>query len=115
MQVLAARLHVCMYVYARLRPVWAYCTVQQEDMYGWHLQARVMRRRSTGEDGRGRQEESVYARFVYVFKSFIRTDACAIGSTNVTGSSRKRLPQKYPATSDIATVGDGYQTVLHRD
>jgi len=38
----------------------------------------------------------------------------AIGSTNATAQAENAPPQKCLATSDIATVGDGYQTVLHR-
>jgi hypothetical protein len=72
-------------------PVWAF--VQQEDKYGWHLHACVMRRRSTVERQRDREKVGeyvyVYALFVYGSGSFIRTYACAIGSTQSAQAKKK--------------------------
>jgi hypothetical protein len=64
---------------------------------------------------REREEEYVYAEFVYGSKSFIRTYAFCDWPNQCNLPKQKKRPQKYPAMSDIATVSDGYQTVLHRE
>jgi hypothetical protein len=103
-------------------PVWAF--VQQEDKYGWHLHACVMRRRSTGEDWRDRETERKWESMCMCMHclcmdrdpSFVHMRV-RLAQRNQPKRKKRTCPWKYmyPVTSKIATVGDGYQTVLHRD
>ena len=106
-------LPTCMYALMPTRPGVG-VLYSREVSIVWHLQACVMRRRSTGEDERKRDGEDDWKStcmcmhcFVYGSKSFIRTYACVIGSNQCNEPKQKNAPRN-PFSSNIATVSDGY-------